>query len=95
MALRGVGNVPGGPSAWSPPLQKQQAAGTFFNKPVTPIIINTIAPGDPGFRSAYVSLVNIRNPLTTEISSASQQPFLPVNNTTSLYGTLKKSPWKY
>ena len=86
---QGVGNVPGGPSAWSP--LYQQAASTFFNKPVTPIIINTIAPGSPGFRSAYVSLVNIRNTLTTEFHQLSTiTPLSTRNNTTSLYGTLKK-----
>lgn len=82
-----VPNEANGPSAWSPGYQ--QAASAFFNTPVTPVILPSIAPGSSGFASAYLKLVSIRDSLSAQlqklsaITSASDR-----SNTTSLYGRL-------
>lgn len=83
----GDGRGKDGPSAWSPGYQ--QAASAFYNKPITPVILPSIAPGSSGFVSAYKKLVNIRTQLTEQlktlsaITSASDR-----SNTTSLYSRL-------
>ncbi len=77
-----------GPSAWSPIYQA--AASAYFNSPVTPILISSIVPGQPGFVSAYQELVTIRQTLSAQLAQlAIITPASTRANSTSLYQTLK------
>ncbi len=79
----------GSPSGWAGVYQ--QAASAFFNAPVTPVIISTVAPGSPGYVSAYQQLVSVRKSLSAELTQLSAiTPTSTLSNSTSLYQTLKK-----
>lgn len=78
-----------GPSGWAGIYQ--HAASAFFNKPVTPVIISTVAPGHPGFPNAYKQLVSVRATLSAQLKLLSANtPTSALANSTSLYQTVKK-----
>ncbi|QLH36297.1 MAG: hypothetical protein HWD61_09280 [Parachlamydiaceae bacterium] len=71
------------PSGWSPIYQS--AASAYYNTPVTPIVVSSL-----NLVSGYMQLIAIRNTLSAEITKLSATtPASALNNSTSLYGTLK------
>lgn len=76
------------PSSWGG--FYQQYASAYFNRPVTPIILPGMAPGQPNFTSAFRQLVFLRTQLTSELQRLSSvSPASTITNPQSLYGTLK------
>jgi hypothetical protein len=84
----GVSNDKGGASAWAGIYQRYASA--YFNRPLTPSLIDGISPGQANFTSAFQALVKTRDSLMSSFATLSAiTSSADKANSNSLYSRVK------